>query len=479
MPIHTERKSAGLTDMIYRAINLWLDTRDRVPGRPVGVVLHTSCVNYSEEALRSMGSLAVRWILPDNVRWELRLLLRSRIFGRRAEMVLNCVDGQRDMDGLPKWDLEQLYEGCTEPVTPEEIFPGTLVFAFGDLNKQDEFTNRVRPLPGHFVLVCTEWNCRESLGAVMPLESVRGCGTRRVRALEYGGEIPRLSRISGIECQIFRGDSIVVTGRDLTATEKGGNYGIIHECGRIPGRYVKLYRSKTARGNYTRKLRKLAMMKHWLGPCTVALPERLLVLRNDEVIGFSMVRCRGSSLNKIPPAYWKRHDSQQVLRRLTLMLLELHCLHILVGDLSSDNILVDENDRVYLVDCDSFQVEEYPGGGIKEAYQHPQIKTEECARVLRDPRHEYFAFAVLLFQFLHFCDPLLQKLEKEDHRELKWDEVEFQLEAEQTENPNVHEAMLRLWNKQDPTVRKLFADEFHFRAEHSFGAWIRALELID
>lgn len=467
--------------MIYRAINLWLDTRDKRTDRYVAVVLHTSVVNYPLESIIAMRGMSVKWILPDNVRWELRLLRQSRIFGRKAEQILKFVEAQEFLSGsgIPKaWDLEQLYEGCAKPVSPAEIFHGSLLFAFGDLNKQDEFLANVRDLQGHWVLVSTGWD-RNATATVMPLSEVSGYRFRKVQPIGYDGKIPPLERISGLECRRYKQERTVVTGRDFVDAGHSGSFARIYTSGRFPGRYVKIYENQAAAGNYIRKLEKLAVLKHWLGPCTLALPEALLMLDNEHLAGFSMMRCRGKNLQELLIPGWEYRNHGVILRRLILMLLELQCLHILPGDLSLNNVMIDEDDRVYLVDCDSFQVCDYASGMFTETFKHPQIDPDTVNGTLRDPRHEYFAFAVLLFYCLYLCDPLLQCQAEDDHRNRKWTEMEFPFDRNAQPGPQVNEQVRKMWEKQDPAVNRMFAEEFHYVADHSLGAWIRVLELLD
>lgn len=468
--------------MIYSAIKQWYyasRTSDRVP---IGIVLHTSCVNYPEEELRALKTLPIFWVLPDNVRWELRLLSESRIFGHKAALLLEGAAERRPPESwgkAGKWDLEQLYRTCSAPVQPEDLFPGRLIFAFGDLNKLDEFLARVRPITGHFVLINSEWSCVKGYPTVFPLEKAMSGSMRRAKPLSFGMKIPKLSTISGLECQSYRKGPTVVTGRDFEPTGKSGSYAQIYTSSRFPNKYVKIYKERTLAGNYARKLYRLATLKNSIGPYPLALPETLLVIGGDQVAGFTMPRCKGRTIRELLRIDWEKRDLGSIFKSLLLLLLELHCLHILVNDLSINNILVDEDDRIYLVDCDSFQVFHYPGGGITPAYRHPEIQAGRCNEILREPRHEYFAFAVLMFMLLFFVEPLQQCQGEDDDRPLEWDCVKFELDLDDADNGRVNKRMLQAWIDQDPALKKLFADTFHFRSDHSFGAWIRALELLD
>ena len=192
-----------------------------------------------------------------------------------------------------------------------------------------------------------------------------------------------------------------------------------------------------------------------------------------------MPKCEGSALRDYVLTGWKGHDLELILKRLILLLLELHNLHIIVNDLSGNNILIDDSDHVSIVDCDSFQLLHYPGGAVTEIYRHPEISSQHFRDSLREPRHEYFAFAVLVFQCLFYDIPLRQRQDTAEDIELNWTNASFPLDVitgpEQAKKANPD--ILRLWEQQPEAIRRIFSDEFLFRGDHSLGAWIRALEL--
>ncbi len=52
---------------------------------------------------------------------------------------------------------------------PQDLFDGTIVFAFGDLNKQDEFLRCVSVFDAHHIVMLSGWSC---MGA-MSVYSIR------------------------------------------------------------------------------------------------------------------------------------------------------------------------------------------------------------------------------------------------------------------------------------------------------------------
>jgi len=77
-------------------------------------------------------------------------------------------------------------------------------------------------------------------------------------------------------------------------------------------------------------------------------------------------------------------------------------MNILIGDINPANILVVDENTVYFVDCDSYQVEGFPCPAGTPAFTAPEL-SDRCPgnryeNVLRTMAEELFAIAVLLFQ---------------------------------------------------------------------------------
>ena len=461
--------------MIYEALRQWKLLNPLPGGQRAGLVVHTSWVNFTDDDLEGMRSLGFAWVLPDNVAWELELLCRSRILGDRARRILQW---QRQTPGGARqsWDLEQLYRGCRTPAAPKQLPGGPLIFLFGDLNKQDEFLHQARALPSAHILLLSSWNCAAGQALVQPLNQVQGWSFRHSASLEPGRQIPPAEQLPGI----YSGTdgALLFPGRALQSTGMGGSYARVFACDRFPGQYLKIYNGRAHAGAQREKLRCLKLLGSRMDTDALALPRELLCTRDREVLGYTMPRCQGRPLRQFVGIGWQGHDLKTVFQNLLLLLLELHCLHVLVNDLSANNVLLDDRDRVSLVDCDSFQVLHLPGGGITETYQHPEISPRHYHDTLREPRHEYFALAVLLYQCLFYADPLQQVQDPDSDRKLSWTSAAFPLDTDGACG-RVNASTLEMWNRQSRAVRRTFSAEFHFRGDNSPGAWVRALGLLD
>jgi serine/threonine protein kinase len=105
-------------------------------------------------------------------------------------------------------------------------------------------------------------------------------------------------------------------------------------------------------------------------------------------------------------------DRRYLLRTAHNLSAALGALHrggYVVGDLNESNVLVTPAALVTLIDTDSFQVrEERPGGRIvvhpcpvgKPEYTAPELQGRQLSEIIRQPDHDSFALAVLIFQLL-------------------------------------------------------------------------------
>lgn len=464
--------------MVYEIIKSWYYLQPQEQVGHTALVLHTSSVNYSQEDFLRLSTIPFIWIIPDNVYWELKLLSESKLFGAKASFILSKV--MKDVDWRRQkfrkgWDLEQLYKGCSEPVAPSEIFDGTLLFVFGDLGKQDEFIRHHIGLDNHYILLNEGWSCIKGQARVYGLRQIGRLEMRKARPLMPGASMPLPRELTEINVPDY---GMVFSGKDLKATNKYGSNAGIYTCRKFAGQYIKIYKNQDQRGHQKKKLENLQYISRQVKHRNLALPESVLYNGAGHVVGYTMKRCSGQPLRDYLPVGWEGHDLAVIFRRLSLLLLELHTMHIIANDLSFNNIIIGEGDEVSLVDCDSFQVFDYPGGGITEMYRHPEISVDQCQKTLREPRHEYFSFAVVLFQCLFYYEPLWQVQEGEDEYVLNWNNVRFPLDVDGRSQRRANRDILRLWEGQPETVQKMFADEFHFRRNHSIGAWVRALELL-
>lgn len=141
----------------------------------------------------------------------------------------------------------------------------------------------------------------------------------------------------------------------------------------------------------------------------VCWPHALVRNESDEFVGYVMPRAEGSTLRqavfgknllarKFPR--WDREQLTQCAITVLRAVERIHALGVLIGDVNPMNFLVRDEHTVFVVDCDSFQVEGFPCPVGCETYTPPRLQGKDYSRLLRDRDDELFATTVLLFHIL-------------------------------------------------------------------------------
>ncbi len=459
--------------MIYECLTAW-KLRNITIARSTKIILHTSCVNYKLEDLKNLFSMDFDYLIPNDVFWELKLMTKSKIFGIKAEYILKHVQA---VTKFPEWDLAQMYQKCVKSISYINIHRGPLIFLFGDLNKTDEFLDSSSFGDNIYILLSSSsWSYVKGTPVIMELNMAKKYRLRSPHSLNPGKPIDKLTRISTV--YLNRQMNCTMAGDMFISTGKCGSNAYIYTCNLLPGMYIKGYKNQSMIETQKEKLQLLQKFGNRVSDLNVAFPVDLLYDYPFSIIGYSMKPISGRLLREYLITGWDGHNLGRIFEQLLLILLELHTMHILVNDLSFNNILIDSEDNVGLVDCDSFQITNYPGGGITKMYQHPEISEHGFSSELREPRYEYFALAVILFQCLFGDEPLRQVQAVSDDTELNWKKAVFPLNTD-TVSPIANKDIQNLWFNQPRILRKTFVDEFCFKQDISIGAWIRILGILN
>ena len=142
----------------------------------------------------------------------------------------------------------------------------------------------------------------------------------------------------------------------------------------------------------------------------VCWPRSILFNLNEEPVGYIMKRAgniydipkelssiigKGQVHENFPK--FKTVDLVDVALRILRIIEELHSYNVIIGDIKPANILITPKSYIYVVDTDSFQIENYPCPVGEAEYTPPNrqgIPYDEYLRTLDD---ECFAGATLLF----------------------------------------------------------------------------------
>ena len=139
-------------------------------------------------------------------------------------------------------------------------------------------------------------------------------------------------------------------------------------------------------------------------------PISLVCNSHNETVGYLMPRASGRELQRvvfIPPLFQKTFPcwTRLHLVKITSTILDavnyLHSLNVLLGDINARNILVKSEFRVFFVDCDSYQVEDFSCSMAMPPYLAPELHNKDLKFTLRTLEQEYFAIATLVFMLLH------------------------------------------------------------------------------
>ena len=141
----------------------------------------------------------------------------------------------------------------------------------------------------------------------------------------------------------------------------------------------------------------------------ICYPVSALYNAEKEFIGFLMPMAKGKELQRcvfMPKLLsknfpnWKKRD----LVELTITILEkiqyLHDRNIIIGDINPNNILVVSTKEVYIVDTDSFQIEDFPCPVGTVNFTAPEIQGRTYYEFLRSKGNEDFAIATLVFMLM-------------------------------------------------------------------------------
>lgn len=185
-----------------------------------------------------------------------------------------------------------------------------------------------------------------------------------------------------------------------------GGEGSIYSTDR-PGLVCKIY--KPERLLRSTQLKIELMLRETISVPGICWPKATVASENGVFAGYLMDQAAGQPmqhcmfikavLKKNFPHWTRRH-----LVELTLTILEkighLHARNIIIGDINPLNILIKSEREVYLVDTDSYQIEDFacPVGTVN--FSAPEIQGKDYKTFLRTFAHEYFAVATLVFMIL-------------------------------------------------------------------------------
>lgn len=145
---------------------------------------------------------------------------------------------------------------------------------------------------------------------------------------------------------------------------------------------------------------------------SVAFPVTVVENTLGEPIGYSMLKGSGTPLEllysstelkeKFPN--WTRVELAQLCVTILRVINAVHKEGIIIGDINDRNILVKDENNVFFVDTDSYQLNDIPSGVGTPEYTAPELlrayQSVDYSKFLKLVTDDYFATATLLFKIL-------------------------------------------------------------------------------
>lgn len=205
-------------------------------------------------------------------------------------------------------------------------------------------------------------------------------------------------------------------GRELAFTEEvgRGGEGTVHGVAGRPYEVAKIYREipdASRVDKLTAMIARLAKAPDLAEYC--AWPQALVYNQDQQCTGFLMARIEEHSAvhDVYAPEQRKAiHPTMgwnflvRIAANAARMFASLHRHGVLVGDVNERNLLIGRDATVRLVDCDSFQIIDgdrvfRTAVGVVD-YTPPELQGADFSTVNREPNHDRFGLAVIVFKLL-------------------------------------------------------------------------------
>lgn len=179
-----------------------------------------------------------------------------------------------------------------------------------------------------------------------------------------------------------------------------GGEGIIYE---YQGDILKIYKNNVDLAAKERKV--LTLIAKQL-PQEVVAPKEAAYDNNGKFVGYLMPKVQGNELKSyVNKKFLKANnittkDILEILDRLKNVVEELHKNDIYIGDLNDQNVLVDFQNRIYLIDCDSWSINSDKCDVVMDLYKDPQMKGNDF-----NEKTDTYALSILIWKTLTRIHP--------------------------------------------------------------------------
>lgn len=185
----------------------------------------------------------------------------------------------------------------------------------------------------------------------------------------------------------------------LSMLAEGGE-GMIYE---YKGKAVKCYKSHV---DLAKKQRKIKLLMSKILPPEVVCPIEEVLDKKKQFVGYVMEKVQGEEFRMLSNKKFVKANhvnTKEVLQMLVRMKEVIDTLHdqgIYVGDLNDQNILFDQNDQIYLIDCDSWNIGQERCQVAMDLFRDPLLVGDHF-----NEQTDLYAFCVLAFKALTRLHP--------------------------------------------------------------------------
>lgn len=253
-----------------------------------------------------------------------------------------------------------------------------------------------------------------------------------------------------------------------------GGEGDVYDCSR-EGLVAKIYSPKANTRNRKEKIELMTSRAvQFKGLCW---PTDTLYNGNGQFVGFLMPKVTGVNYNRLVANIgramekrgWDRKTLVICLINIMKIFEYLHKNNIIVGDINGANIMIEDYDKVYLVDTDSFQLDKYPCTVENQIFVDPTLRLNDGEKHAYTIEEDQYKLAIIAYNMIMTGQMPYQINEGDPGGVFRFTEKGARVTAKSV--------YTYIWSNMERSVQKLFLRVFD-RDERNITAsqWIKVLK---
>ncbi len=217
----------------------------------------------------------------------------------------------------------------------------------------------------------------------------------------------------------------------------------------------------------------------------ICWPIDIVLNKHNEFVGYIMPAVNGKTMQTsmfIKPQIlknfpnFKRRDLVNIAISFLKKIEFLHSMNIIVGDINALNILVEASGKIWFVDTDSYQIENFPCPVGSINFTAPEIQGKDCANFLRTKNHELFAVATMVFMILFPGKPPYSQQGGESQSD-NIKKMNFPYWCSEKADVNPPEGSWNfIWSNLSKNLKEHFCMTFKNNQRKEIKEWITVLE---